>query len=45
MYAFLTDGLDDEKREELDVLLEGKASKTKIRRERAAAEAAMREMR
>lgn len=37
MYAFITDGLEPAKREEIDVLLKGKGtSKTKAKRERAA---------
>jgi len=42
-YAFLTDGLDHEKKQELDVILEGKGdSKAKAKRERAAVDMAMR---
>ncbi len=42
-YSFLTDGLDQEKKEELDIVLEGKGdSKTKAKRERLAVEAALR---
>lgn len=44
-YAFIIDGLDDDKRAEIDILLEGKGSSpTQAKRERAAADTALRFM-